>query len=65
MCFLYYENAFDRVRHDPLVQCLSEIGVDGKDIKIIRNLYWEQTALVRIMNEVSDETRIQRAVRQG
>ena len=22
ICFLYYENAFDSVRHDPLVQCL-------------------------------------------
>ena len=47
------------------MQCLSEIGVDGKDIKIIRNLYWDQTASVRIMNELSDEIRIQRGVRQG
>ena len=47
------------------MQCLREIGVDGKDIKIIRNLYWDQTASVRIMNELSDEIRIQRGVRQG
>ena len=47
------------------MQCLSEIGVDGKYIKIIRNLYWGQTASVRIMNELSDEIRIQRGVRQG
>ena len=55
ICFLDYEKAFDRVRHEPLMQCLSEIGVDGKDIKIIRNLYWDQTASVRIMNELSEE----------
>ena len=65
ICFLDYEKAFDRVRHEPLMQCLSEIGVDGKDIKIIRNLYWDQTASVRIMNELSEEIRIQRGVRQG
>ena len=65
ICFLDYENAFDRVRHEPLMQCLSEIGVDGKYIKIIRNLYWDQTASMRIMNELSDEIRIQRGVRQG
>ena len=55
ICFLDYEMAFDRVRHEPLMQCLSEIGVDGKDITIIRNLYWDQTASVRIMNELSEE----------
>ena len=65
ICFLDYEKAFDRVRHEPLMQCLSEIGVDGKDIKIIRNLYWDQTASVRIMNELSEELLIQRGVRQG
>ena len=46
------------------MQCLSEIGVDGKDIKIIRNFYWDQTASVRIMKELSEEIRIQRGVRQ-
>ena len=50
ICFLDYEKAFDRVRHEPLMQCLSEIGVDGKDIKIIRNLYWDQSASVRIIS---------------
>ena len=65
ICFLDYEKAFDRVRHEPLMQCLSEIGVDGKYINIIRNLYWDQTASVRIMNELSEEIRVQRGVRQG
>ena len=53
ICFLDYEKTFDRVRHEPLMQCLREIGVDGKHIKIIRNLYWDQTASVRIMNELT------------
>ena len=60
ICFLEYERAFDRVRHETLMQCLSDIGVDGKDIKITRNMYWDQTASVRIMNELSDEMRKQR-----
>ena len=40
--------------HERIVMCsgtLSAIGVDG----IIRNLYWGQTASVRIMSELSDE----------
>ena len=32
ICFLNYENAFDRVRHERM-QCLSEIGIDGKDTR--------------------------------
>ena len=46
ICFLDYEKAFDRVRHEPPMLCLSEIGVDGKYINIIK-LYWDQTASVR------------------
>ena len=65
ICFLDYEKALDRDRHEPLMQCLSEFGVDGKDIKIIGNLYWDQTASVRIMNELSEEIRIHRGVRKG
>ncbi|RUS68901.1 hypothetical protein EGW08_023338 [Elysia chlorotica] len=41
------------------------IGIDGKDIRIIRNLYWEQTSCIRIGEEVTDQTSIQRGVRQG
>ena len=52
ICFLDYEKAFDRVRHEPLMQCLSEIGVDGQDIKIIRNLYWDQTASIFAFSNV-------------
>ena len=32
ICFLNYEKAFDRVRLERM-QCLSEIGIDGKDIR--------------------------------
>ena len=48
-----------------LLKIVMEIGVDGKDIKITRNLYWDQRATVRIMNELSEDIRIQRGDRQG
>ena len=31
LCFLDYEKVFDRFKHVPLMQWLSEIGLDGKD----------------------------------
>ena len=39
--------------------------MDGKDTRLIGNLYWNQKAAVRIENEVTDWTEIKRGVRQG
>ena len=32
---------FDRVKHFKMTECLSEIGIDDKDLQIITKLYWE------------------------
>ena len=64
-CFIDYSKAFDKVHHSQLIECLEKIGVDGRDIRIIANLYWHQKAAIRINNELSPFTSIQRGVRQG
>ena len=64
-CFIDYSKAFDRIHHATLVDCLEKIGVDGKDIRIIANLYWYQKAAIRIDDELSPFTEIKRGVRQG
>ena len=64
-CFIDYSKAFDKVHHDQLISCLEKIGIDGKDIRIIANLYWHQKAAIRIQDELSPFTSIQRGVRQG
>ncbi|RUS75173.1 hypothetical protein EGW08_017081 [Elysia chlorotica] len=65
VCFIDYAKAFDRVHHTKLIESLKGIGIDGKVIRIIRNLYWEQTSCFRIGEKVTDQTSIQRSVRQG
>ena len=47
------------------MQCLKEIGVDDKELRIIAGLYWDQTALVRTNAGLSTEVSIKRGVRQG
>ena len=47
VCFIDYEKAFDRVNHENLCKVLKSTGIDGKDIRIIARLYWEQLAVVR------------------
>ena len=64
-CFIDYSKAFDRVHHSQIVECLEKIGIDGKDIRIITNLYWQQKAAIRIQGETSQYTSIERGVRQG
>ena len=64
-CFIDYAKAFDRVHHIQLIQCLERIGIDGKDIRIIGNLYWQQKAAIRVGDDLSPFTDVKRGVRQG
>ena len=64
-CFIDYAKAFDLVRHSQMIEGLERIGIDGKDIRIIANMYWKQKAAIRVADEISDFTNIKRGVRQG
>ena len=65
MCFIDFTKAFDKVQHEKLFEILNNIDIDGKDLRLIRNLYWEQTACMRVNNETSEYVKIERGVRQG
>ena len=60
-----YTKAFDRVNHSKIIECLSEMGIDDKDLKIITKIYWEQTAVVRTKHGITEEFQIKKGVRQG
>ena len=47
ICFIDYTKAVDRVKHLKMLECLSEFGMDDKDLQIITKLYWVQSASVR------------------
>ena len=65
VCFIDYEKAFDRVNHEKLCEVLKSTGIDGKDIRIIARLYWEQLAVVRTEKGNSKNIKIKRGTRQG
>ena len=44
------------------MQCLKEIGVDDKELRLIAGLYWDQTAVVRTNAGLSTEVSIKRGV---
>ena len=62
MCFIDYNKAFDKVRHDHLMRLLIEKKLDKR---IISKIYYNQKANIRIEQETSEEIEIKRGVRQG
>ena len=60
-----YSKAFDKVRHDDLVAILMGLNIDAKDLLILRNVHWEQTAAIRMETEISEYRVFKREVMQG
>ena len=65
ICFIDYEKAFDRVNHEMLIEKLKLVGLDGKEVRVIARLYWEQAAVVRTDKGNSKGIKIRRGTRQG
>ena len=54
-----------KIHHNKLIESLQKINQDGKNIRLISKLYWEQTAAIKINNDITGYTKIKRGVRQG
>ena len=64
LCFIDYPNAFDKVKHEQLINMLDSLDIHGKDLRVVRNIYWEPTAAIKIDNEISLFIKVKREVRQ-
>ncbi|GFN73579.1 endonuclease-reverse transcriptase [Plakobranchus ocellatus] len=65
LCFIDYSSAFDKVRHSDLFDTFLRQNCDDKDLRVIRNLYEEQEAAMRVDNDCSERIPICRGVRQS
>src|SRR5206468_679923 len=65
LCFVDYQKAFDRVRHDKLAEVMEKSGTPDLERRLIINLYWRQHAVVRWDGEISREVEVEKGVRQG
>ena len=65
LCFIDYVKAFDRVQHEKLFQVLQQLHLDGKDIQLVRNLYWNQEATIQLDGTLTEWMSITRGLRQG
>lgn len=59
ICFIDYSRAFDRVEHDKLLSILENMGLNDRDLRIINNLYYNQTGNINIGNDFTEDVKIQ------
>ena len=65
LCFMDLKKAFDMVPRHILFAKLKSIGVDGKILNIIKDLYDNNEAVVRVGDYISDPFTIETGVMQG
>ena len=63
ICFIDCTKAFYRVKNFKMIECLSENGIDDKDLKLIIKLYWEQSACVRTESGMTSEFKTNKLLR--
>ena len=63
MCFIDFGKVFDTVRHATVMEKLRKLGVDAADLRVLTNLYWRQSAVVRIGEDRSGWVKTQRGAR--
>ena len=65
VCMIDYSKAFDKVQHEPFMEILKDLNIKGKSWRLIRNIYWDQSATIRHENELGTWKSIRRGLRQG
>ena len=65
LCFIDYTKVFDKLRHEEIMSILDSLNIDGQDLRIVRNINWEQMAAMRIGNDSSAFQDIKRGVGQA
>ena len=63
--FIDYEMALDRVNHELMTECLKDIRLNSKDIRLIVNLYWTEKPYIQLEQDLSGEITIKCWVHQG
>ena len=64
-CFIDLSKAFDTIPRDILLRKLQDVGIKGKFFNIIRNIYTNDKAFVKIDGKITRSFPVNQGVRQG
>ena len=65
VCFIDFVKAFDKVRHNEVLEALDEARIDDKYLRLLQNIYCNQKATVKVGDEETDAFHIKIGVRQS
>lgn len=65
ICFIDYSKAFDCVNHQMMWKTLSDMNFHPKIIALLKSLYSNQQAVVRLENTTTETFTVGKGVRQG
>ncbi|GFR60198.1 retrovirus-related Pol polyprotein LINE-1 [Elysia marginata] len=65
LCFIDYAKAFDRVNQEKLIEVLAKAGIPSHERRLVCEIYWNQSAKVKLTSRTTEDITIQRGVRQG
>lgn len=64
-CFVDFRKAYDLVRRDLLLKCLSDLGVEGKMLGALASMYWSAPMTVKNGSVLGATFNSTRGVKQG
>ena len=64
-CFVDFRKAFDKVPRDKLINKISRIGIGGNVLKIIRSMYTNDYAVIKLKDGITSPIEVNQGVRQG
>jgi len=64
-CFVDFRKAFDRVRRDYLIRRLAELGVHGRMLQAIIQMYWSVPLVPKLHGTMGDAIHSTCGVKQG
>ncbi|GFR97998.1 retrovirus-related Pol polyprotein LINE-1 [Elysia marginata] len=65
LCFIDYAKAFDRVNHEKPREVLAKAGIPSHERRLVCEIYWNQSATVKLTSGTTEDIIIHRGVRQG
>ncbi|GFR72004.1 retrovirus-related Pol polyprotein LINE-1 [Elysia marginata] len=65
LCFIDYAKAFNIVNHEKLMGVLAKAGIMSHERRLVCDIYWNQSAKVKLTSGTTEDIMIERGVRQG